>query len=523
MSSSSRRKPPLDSPTSRQGSRWHVQWDERIAALTARMRELGDRMPSSKDPGIGPFVLMVRRDYWNRPQSRTTARARELEAIPGWSWYSLADQKWLDFADKAQDWYAASGFDVDPEARLRLGHWIRHQRICQREGRLAEWQQERLSSMPGWTWTAKRRGVPRRSFVERELGWFLSQMMGEKARHGGVTGLSGRRWDCDIVFDQARVVVEFDGRHWHAPLAQEARDRKKTRDLEANGWLVVRVREEPLRLLTPWDVPYGERESTAGLADRVGDRLVELGVVVQRRTHSTEHLPSHDLTHHDNWYDKYERLLAHVQQGGSAAPVTSTTVGEFKLGQWVAWQRRALKLGRLSAYKRDLLSATPGWEWELVRPTPFGWEAAFEATRAYLEEHGRVPVFDVVDPSGFKLGHWAAKQRQSAAAGTLTPERYALLDALEGWEWVRDRSRPPSGVALDEEMWQAKYDAYVRFVEERGHHPRGNHVEERPLANWAATQRIKRRRGDPLAERETLLEAISGWSWGRSNARSRAA
>ncbi|WP_158710027.1 zinc-ribbon domain-containing protein [Streptomyces katrae] len=65
------------------------------------------------------------------------------------------------------------------------------------------------------------------------------------------------RYRLDMVFpadEGRRVVVEFDGSYWHRDTA--ARDRRKADDIEEHqeGWMVVRVREDPLELLRPSDV-----------------------------------------------------------------------------------------------------------------------------------------------------------------------------------------------------------------------------------------------------------------------------
>ncbi len=42
------------------------------------------------------------------------------------------------------------------------------------------------------------------------------------------------------------VVVEFDGRYWHARPGAADRDRRKSEAIRGAGYTLIRVREEPL-------------------------------------------------------------------------------------------------------------------------------------------------------------------------------------------------------------------------------------------------------------------------------------
>jgi very-short-patch-repair endonuclease len=62
---------------------------------------------------------------------------------------------------------------------------------------------------------------------------------------------AGGEWlECDCVWRPQRLIVELDGRAFHATAAAFERDRARDRRLQAAGWIVVRVtwrqlREEP--------------------------------------------------------------------------------------------------------------------------------------------------------------------------------------------------------------------------------------------------------------------------------------
>ncbi|WP_241975740.1 DUF559 domain-containing protein [Cryobacterium sp. TMT4-10] len=93
---------------------------------------------------------------------------------------------------------------------------------------------------------------------------------------------TNRQWTVDIAVtlaDGSRLAIEYDGSYWHAD--RQDVDTKKSLDLLAAGWRVVRLREQPLSGLSISAAGYAEMVvySTAidpeGMLERVR-RWVEL-------------------------------------------------------------------------------------------------------------------------------------------------------------------------------------------------------------------------------------------------------
>jgi hypothetical protein len=86
---------------------------------------------------------------------------------------------------------------------------------------------------------------------------------------------SGRQ-DCDIIFEKDRLIVEYDGAYWHR--LKFERDLEKTRRLVEAGWTVIRIREEPLEIVSPHDVlvPIGSNtERICGAAVLAVSRMLQ--------------------------------------------------------------------------------------------------------------------------------------------------------------------------------------------------------------------------------------------------------
>jgi len=80
-------------------------------------------------------------------------------------------------------------------------------------------------------------------------------------------------WSADIVARAARLVVEYDGEYWHRD--KQDLDLRKTRDLEAAGWTVVRIRAG-LAELGDHDVVVSSRDTAHTVAVAVLRLLLDV-------------------------------------------------------------------------------------------------------------------------------------------------------------------------------------------------------------------------------------------------------
>jgi very-short-patch-repair endonuclease len=55
------------------------------------------------------------------------------------------------------------------------------------------------------------------------------------------------RWVPDFVLEHRRIVLEADGRYWHARPEVAAKDARKDADLARLGYRVVHLREDAIR------------------------------------------------------------------------------------------------------------------------------------------------------------------------------------------------------------------------------------------------------------------------------------
>ena len=75
----------------------------------------------------------------------------------------------------------------------------------------------------------------------------------------------------DIKIPSEKLVLEYDGHHWHKSRDSHDRDAGKTEILKARGWTVIRIRERPLERIQPHDLllTFKPNNEVKRLADEV--------------------------------------------------------------------------------------------------------------------------------------------------------------------------------------------------------------------------------------------------------------
>ena len=85
--------------------------------------------------------------------------------------------------------------------------------------------------------------------------------------------------DVDIILRKEKVVIEFDGSYWHKDKAE--RDIIKTKKLRTKGYVVIRVREKPLKILSRKYNVSSKPKDYKTTANKVLIKLNQLGYEVK--------------------------------------------------------------------------------------------------------------------------------------------------------------------------------------------------------------------------------------------------
>lgn len=210
--------------------------DHRWQALVA------DRVGSITRPGTGcPFC-----ETSQRPRASST---NNLTLIPDLMAYFASDIS-----------------NVDPRKLTRSARDVVTWRCpnC-----LYTWQQSvnqrsQISDPLGCEKCNPRRRSKREVRLESEMRWVFPH---ENVGDSRLVRVARKQFECDIVLPDIRVIIEYDGRYWHAERTHF--DTQKTAALVKAGWTVIRVRETPLDRIQPHDVSIAPDASIKALADTV--------------------------------------------------------------------------------------------------------------------------------------------------------------------------------------------------------------------------------------------------------------
>jgi len=133
------------------------------------------------------------------------------------------------------------------------------------------------------------------------------------------------------------------------------------------------------------------------------------------------------------------------------------------------------------------------------------WQQGLSRLRAYAQTHGAAnpPTRAVVD--GFRLGRWAAVQRERYWANRLPPDHLTTLQGVPGWDWGRTNA----------DRWSEGLTHLQSYLDEHG----TTAVDTRTvhqgfaLGAWVARRRSNYHQGTLSPTRSAALEAITGWEW----------
>jgi hypothetical protein len=122
-----------------------------------------------------------------------------------------------------------------------------------------------------------------------------------------------------------------------------------------------------------------------------------------------------------------------ADNGHANVPSPYVSPDGHQTGMWVGRRRGEYAVGKLSGDRIAELEAIDGWVWSALDEK---WLTGLAAVRRYVTEngHANVPGRHCA-PDGHKTGQWVSVRRQFYAAGKLSAERIAELEAIPGWVW----------------------------------------------------------------------------------------
>jgi uncharacterized protein YgiM (DUF1202 family) len=484
---------------------WDVfsdKWEEGFFYLKEFSEREGHSRPSDvfrTNDGyrLGQWVMKQRKDK----DKMSPDRRQRLEALPGWSWDVNSD-RWEEGFTHLKEFAEREGHSRPSDVfrtndGYRLGQWVMKQR--KDKDKMSPDRRARLEELPGWSWGilsdrwednfthlkefTQSNGHSRVTYHHKTedgypLGRWVSTQRQTKDkmspdRRQRLEALPGWSWDANSDrwednFTHLKEFAEREG-HYQVPVTYKTDDGyclgTWVTTQRANKDKMDPDRRARLEALPGW--------SWDAFSDANSDRREE------------------GFTHLKEFAER---------EGHYRVPAKYKTEDGYSLGWWVMKQRK--DKDKMEPDYRKRLEALPGWSWDVLSDK---WEESFSHVKEFAEREGhyRVPAKYKTD-DGFPLGTWVSKQRKDK--DTMDVDRRQRLEALPGWSW---------NAMLDK--WEDGFSHLKGFAEREGHYrvPAKYKTDDGyPLGQWVGVQRANKDKMD--ADRRQRLEALPGWSWGRS-------
>jgi hypothetical protein len=405
------------------------QWEEGYKHLTDFVEKNGHagvaaRSKTSDGYSLGTWVGTQR----SKKDSLSPERLAKLEALPGWVWDKHIAQWQSGFSQLEvyveQNGHARVARSFKSADGYSLGIWVGTQR-SKKDSRSPE-QRAQLESLPGWTWDMVT--------AVWEDGYGHLKEFVEQHGHAKV----GQGFEAPDGFGLGLWVNNLRAQRKQNKLSDEKVARLES--LAGWAWDVLEAQwEDGYGHLKEFVEQHGHAKVENGFEAPDGFRLRQW-VAVQRtqkdklspeRFTRLEVLPGWlwDIKG-SQWDDGFVQLEAFAQKHGHSRVAHSyTTEDEYRLGHWVASQRR--KKNKLSDEKTAKLESLAGWAWSALEAK---WDEGFGNLAEFVEKHGQAKVTQShITPDGYALGSWVSTQRMKKKK--LSAERIARLEALPGWVW----------------------------------------------------------------------------------------
>ncbi|EIC28452.1 DEAD/DEAH box helicase [Methylomicrobium album] len=362
-------------------------------------------------------------------------RIERLEALPGWSWRPLTEQKDEPF-EQLQSYVSLHGNANVPRNYVtsngfNLGGWVNNQRVKKSQNSLPQDRIERLEALPGWSWRPLTEqkdepfeqlqsyvslhgnaNVPR-NYVTLDgfnLGNWVKTQRTNKSKNqlsldqiARFDALPGWHWDLSEKWDEA--FVQLQAYVYHHNNVNVPRSYVTPNDFNLGTWVSTQRQNKSKNLLSQ-------------------DRIERL-----------ESIPGWSWDPYaKQWEEAFGHLQSYVNQCGHAmVSGLYVTADGFKLGSWISGQRKSKSKNLLSQDRINRLEAIPGWRWDVIDEQ---WNVAFDQLKLFVKQYGNAGVSrNYVTTNGFKLGIWVKTQRDNKNKKNLSQHRIDRLESLPGWVW----------------------------------------------------------------------------------------
>ena len=480
-----------------------ASWDFMFGKLQKYAAENGHCNPPQKATSNKSLAAWVnhQRMSFNGTKSKKLSpeQCAKLESLPNWQWkvhdsvWTTTYEKLLQYANERK----ALSFNRSETLEGSLSRWATRQRHAYFAGNLEDYRKALLEQVPNWEWNP----------IDSKWDKDFEKLQQYKADTGGSNPLPK---EVHNGFRLGSWVVQQRVRYRNGMLTEE--QIRCLEELENWSWA-----PDDLVWTNKFNTTYkyAQREghlrlSTSHREDGllIGKWVVhqrgcyKKGILSEERTKLIETIPGWQWDPiQDSWMTQFQELKNFTETNKLQDLTDSNLATKKPLLTWIRKQRTRYTKGSLNTDEITLLASIPGWAWT----SPLSqWEVNFAALRQYADESGTAMA-----PEGFRnsdgigLGYFCQAMRNAYRKGSLSGERIAKLETLEGWEWYPHEAE-----------WNRKFESLSEIVRQNGSLTTAHKIGiNQILRTWFSAQRTAYKQGNLEDEKIALLESIDGWTW----------
>jgi superfamily II DNA or RNA helicase len=473
---------------------WTKEWSRAVNSLTLMRQE---------DPLFYKKLrtLSANYDRLGEPavQRESRVRAEELQAYAEVRCLTLKEL-FMKRADEFRTMRERLGCDPstissDAEER-RQGKWLSDQRRLKKNNKLSADRVAILEAIPGWSWGNQR--LPCKNYsdaasefrtMRERLGRDPSQNSSDAEEKWQAKWLSRQRKhkkNNKLSADRIAILEAIPGWSWAAhDYSDSVSEFRAMRELLGRDPRETSSDADERRQAVWLSIQRRNKKKNKLSADRIA---------------MLEAIPGWSWVAHD-YSGAVSEFRAMRERLGRDPSVASSDAEEKRQGLWLCHQRRNKKNNKLSADRIAMLEAIPGWSW-----VAHDYSGSVSEFRTMRERLGRDPSRTSSDAEERRQGMWLSNQRTLKRKNKLSADRIAMLEAIPGWSWV----------AHDYSDAMSEFRA-MRERLARDPSTISSDAEEKRQGIWLGHQRKLKKNNKLSADRIAMLEAIPGWSWGRTN------
>lgn len=474
-----------------------ASWEFMCCEAERYYRENGDLLPPQAyvtEDGykLGQWITVQRENRAKNDRALTPERIAKLDKI-GMQWLGLGDRLWEEGFKKAKDYYNEHGhLRVKKEEDSALTSWIIKQRQKYRSNELSAERFDRLNKI-GMVWDFEENWNTK--FQAAKSFYYENGHLDVPADYITKDGITLGRWlrtvrnnyNLGLFPADRQAQLESIGMKWDSVI-----DRTWTLFFELakdyyrkHGNLNVNAKYETENgaKLGTWISSQRYAHSNNKLSTEKTAMLESIGMSWQR-----------DIS---RWEEGFLHASEFFENNGTLNPSANYVCDDgFKLGSWIASQRRKYQTGKLSDEKiRRLEDLRINWN-----PTEALWQEGYQNALEYFRANGNLNTNgNYITDDGYKLGFWLNNQRTKYKNGTQSPEHTEQLNKI-GMIWNKSESK-----------WYESYSYAAKYFKKNGTlNISKDFVSEEgfKLGSWLAMQRVSYKKQTLSFEKIRLLEKI---------------